>query len=249
MRWFEFTKRNFKEIFRDSLSWVFLLGLPVVLFVVLEIMVNAIGADISVTSQFEIKHLTVSMFIFSFSFLTIFTGNILSKDREEKLLMRLKSTPMKSYDFVLGYTLSVVPFAIIQEIVVAITGVIFGLKLSLSIILLIITMLPISLIFIGFGILFGSLISSKGVGGIASIIPTASSLLGGMFFPLSIMTGSFKTFCYVFPFVNAIDLGQAIIGDSVYNLLLSIMICIIYVVVIYVSSILVFSIKLKKDNI
>ena len=129
MRYLQFAKRNFKEILLDPLSWIFMFILPILLFVVLQIMVKAIG-DISYTPQFEITHLTISMIIFSFSFLTIFSGNMISHDKEEKYLLRLKSTPMKPSDFVLGYTLCNLPLAFIQEIIIIIVGLCFGLTFS-----------------------------------------------------------------------------------------------------------------------
>ena len=125
MRYLQFAKRNFKEILLDPLSWIFMFILPILLFIVLQIMVKAIG-DISYTPQFEINHLTISMIIFSFSFLTIFSGNMISHDKEEKYLLRLKSTPMKPIDFVLGYTLCNLPLAFIQEIIIIIVGLCFG---------------------------------------------------------------------------------------------------------------------------
>lgn len=249
MRALEFTKRNVKEILRDPLSWVFMIFLPVLLFVVLEIMVDAIGADISYTPQFEVKRLTVSMIIFAFSFITIFTGNTLAKDREDRFLMRLKAAPMRPFDFVFGYTVAVLPFAALQEIVVVLTGLCFGLEVSGSLLIMMAAMLPVSLIFIGFGVLFGSLISSKGVGGIASIIPTAASLTGGMFFPLETMEGGFKNMCDALPFANAIGIGGALIGGDASGVTASAVIGIGYVAAIYILAVAIFSIKLRGDSI
>ena len=43
MRYLQLAKRNFKEILLDPLSWLFMFILPILLFVVLQIMVKAIG--------------------------------------------------------------------------------------------------------------------------------------------------------------------------------------------------------------
>ena len=48
MRYLQFAKRNFKEILLDHLSWIFMFVLPILLFIVLQIMVKAIE-DISYT--------------------------------------------------------------------------------------------------------------------------------------------------------------------------------------------------------
>lgn len=231
MRYLQFAKRNFKEILLDPLSWIFMFILPILLFIVLQIMVKAI-VDVSYTPQFEINHLTISMIIFSFSFLTIFSGNMISHDKEEKYLLRLKSTPMKPSDFVLGYTLCNLPLAFIQEIIIIIVGLCFGLTFRINLLYLILGLFPISLIFIGFGILFGSLLSLKAVGGVSSIIPTACSLLGGMFFPLDNIDGGFKIVCEIFPFYHAINIGQFIMNEDVNNIILSFIICLIYILII-----------------
>lgn len=249
MRWFAFTKRNFLETLREPLSWVFMIGLPVLLFIILEVMMKAIGGDMSQTPQFEVEAMTVSMIVFSYSFICLFTSINLSKDREERFLLRLKSTPMTAVDFVLGYTLSSFPFILLQEVLVILTGICLGLKLTWGIVGVFFAMLPVAFIFIGLGILFGSCISSKGVGGVASVIPTACSLLGGTFFPLSLMSGAFKIVCYAFPFANAIDIGKALIGVNVYNLPLSIGVCLGYIVAIYATAVAIFTVKLHKDSI
>ena len=248
MRYLQFAKRNFKEILLDPLSWIFMFILPILLFIVLQIMVKAIG-DISYTPQFEINHLTISMIIFSFSFLTIFSGNMISHDKEEKYLLRLKSTPMKPIDFVLGYTLCNLPLAFIQEIIIIIVGLCFGLTFRINLLYLILGLFPISLIFIGFGILFGSLLSLKAVGGVSSIIPTTCSLLGGMFFPLDNIDGGFKIVCEIFPFYHAINIGQFIMNEDVNNIILSFIICLIYILIIYLSAVFIFIIKLHRDSI
>lgn len=249
MRAYEFSRRNFREVLRDPLSWCFMIALPVLLFVALKVMVAAVGQGIEATPQFRVDHMTVSMMVFSFSFLTIFVANILSRDREDKYLMRLKSTPMTAADFVIGFTLPMLPFVVLQSIAVLITGFCFGLPVSGKALLLVPVLLPVSLIFIGFGILFGSLLPSKGVGGVASVIPTAASLLGGMFFPLDIIEGGFHDFCYALPFANAIGIGQSVIGQTAADVPAALLNCGLYIVGVFGISVVTFGVKLHRDSI
>ena len=104
MKTIVFAKRNLLEILKDPLASVFFIILPTVLFIALKLIISSLGADIASVPQFEIKNLTAGMIIFSFSFITIFVGNNFAIDRDSSFLLRLNSSPMKSHNFILGYT-------------------------------------------------------------------------------------------------------------------------------------------------
>ena len=125
MRMLTFAKRNFKEIIRDPLNLSFLFGFPVVLLLLL----SAIQANIPV-SLFEIAHLSPGVAVFGLSFLTLFSATLISKDRQSSFMQRLYTTPMKPLDFILGYTLPMVPIAIFEGVACYIFAVILGLAIS-----------------------------------------------------------------------------------------------------------------------
>lgn len=249
MRGLEFAKRNFKELYRDYLSLIFCLIFPIILFVVLQAIMKSIGVDMSHTPQFLIDNFTSGMIVFSFSFLSVFVGNTIALDRESSFMLRLKTTPMKPVDFILGYTLAYLPVAVAQEILIIVCGLIFGLEISIGIILMVLVMFPMALLFIGFGILFGLLVSSKGVGGLASMLPTFTGLLGGIFFPLDLIDGGFANVCYSLPFANMIKVGRCFISNGYSDLLIPLIISFGYVVVVYVSSIFLLKYRLSSDRI
>lgn len=249
MRSLKFTKRNFLELIRDPLASVFFLVFPGVLFLVLSLIIRSMGEEAILTvPQFEITHLTMAMIVFSFSFITIFVANIIATDRESFFLMRLKASPMRALDFIVGYTLSLIPIAILQEVVMLLIGICLGLKLTGLVLLGALILLPFSLLFIGLGILFGTLVNSKAVGGLASIVPTLASLLGGMFFPLETMEGGFKTVCYIFPFANAIKVGNLVVQNN-FNILSEVLIVLAYTIGVYAISVIIFEYKLHHDSI
>jgi len=248
MKTLAFLNRNIKEIIRDPLSIVFLLVIPSLLFIILESIMISLNIDLNTVPQFKIEAMVSGMIVFSFSFASIFLGNIIANDRESCFLLRLKATPMKSHNFILGYTLVMLPFTLIQEIIMAFIGIILGLKLTLNVLLSMLIIWPLSLLFIGCGIIFGICFNSRSVGGISSILPMATSLLGGIFFPLDLIEGPFKTICYIFPFANAINIEKNIIYNN-FDILLNLVVVIIYIVVIYSVSIFVFDYRLKHDSI
>ena len=249
MRFLTFTKRNILELIRDPLSSIFFVVFPGVLFIVLSLIMHSLGEEaILNTPQFEINHLTMALIVFSFSFITIFVGNMIANDKENYFLMRLKSTPMQAKDFIIGYTLSILPIAAFQEIVMLFIGIILGLKVTWYVLVASLLLFPISFLFIGCGILLGTLTNSKAVGGIASIVPTMTSLLGGMFFPLDTMEGTFRKICYIFPFANATKVSNLVINGD-FNILIPYLIVLVYTLVIYIISVLLLNYKLHHDGI
>ncbi len=100
MRMLNFAKRNFKELIRDPLSLVFEIVLPVFLLFIFQ--------QFNIPDEiFSIENFTPSIILFGFSFITLFTATLVSKDRTSSLLIRLGTSPMKSSDFILGYILSI----------------------------------------------------------------------------------------------------------------------------------------------
>ena len=103
MRTLNFAKRNFKEIIRDPLSIIFAVILPLFLLFIFQ------QFDIP-TDNYKIENFTPGIIIFSFSFITLFTAMLISKDRSTSLLIRLGISPMKPMDYIFGYIISIIIF-------------------------------------------------------------------------------------------------------------------------------------------
>ena len=125
MRMKAFAIRNAKEIVRDPLNLCFGIGFPLVLILLL----SAIQANIPVP-LFEIQHLTPGVTVFGLSFITLFSATIISKDRTSSFLQRLYTTPMTPMDFILGYTIPIIPISVAQSIVCYIAALLLGLDFS-----------------------------------------------------------------------------------------------------------------------
>ena len=215
MRMLTFAKRNFKEIVRDPLNLSFLFGFPVVLLLLL----SAIQANIPV-SMFEIEHLTPGVMVFGLAFMTLFSATLIAKDRQSSFIHRLYTTPMTSADFILGYTLPLIPIAIAEGIVCYIFASILGLTFSLNILLSILFIIPIALLYIGIGLLCGSVLNDKQVGGICgALLTNVSAWLSGIWFDLDLVGGAFKSVAYALPFVHAVEMERAIVAGNFENIL------------------------------
>ena len=210
MRMFTFANRNAKEIIRDPLTVCFGLGFPLILIFLL----SAIQANVPVP-LFEIEHLTPGITVFGLSFMTLFSATLIAKDRGTSLLQRLYTTPLTPLDFILGYTVPLVPFSVAQSIVCYIVAIILGLDITVNILLAILLIIPISILFIALGLLFGSILNDKQVGGICgALLTNLSAWLSGTWFDLELVGGVFKKIAYALPFVHAVEMERAVLSGN-----------------------------------
>ncbi len=210
MRMLTFANRNAKEILRDPLNLFFGLGFPLVLILLL----SAIQANIPV-ELFEIKHLAPGITVFGLSFMTLFSATLISKDRGSSLLQRLYTTPLTPTDFILGYALPIIPIGVAQSVVCYITAMCLGLKFSLNILLSVVFIIPVCILYIALGLLCGSVLNDKQVGGICgALLTNLSAWLSGVWFDLELVGGAFKKIAYALPFVHAVELERGILSGD-----------------------------------
>lgn len=169
MRGLVFGKRTFKEILREPLSYIFCIGFPVVMLVVMTIVNDGIPDESGVT-VFRLNNLTPGIMVFGLGFVMLFTCIQVSKDRTTALMMRLYTSPMKTIDFLAGYTLPVILIGLIQSIVTYVCAWIISLIVGESLeivnmLLCLVCLIPTAIMLIGFGLLFGSLLSDKAAPG------------------------------------------------------------------------------------
>ena len=235
--------RNAKEILRDPLNLAFGLGFPLVLILLL----SAIQANIPV-SLFEIQHLTPGITIFGLSFMTLFSATILAKDRSSALLQRLYTTPLTASDFILGYTLPMIPISLAQCIICYIAAIILGLEITVTILYAILMILPVSLLYIGLGLLCGSVFNDKQVGGICgALLTNLSAWLSGSWFDLDLVGGVFKKIAYALPFVHAVEMERAVLSGIWADALPHLLWVLGYAAVILVAAVLLFLRQMKKQ--
>lgn len=243
MKMLAFAKRNTKEILRDPLTLIFGLGFPVVLLLLL----SAIQANIPV-SLFEIAQLTPGICVFGLSFMTLFSATIIAKDRGSSLLQRLYTTPMTPVDFILGYTLPIIPIAIAQSVVCSAVAIILGLEITVNILLAIVFIIPISLLYVSLGLLFGSILNDKQVGGICgALLTNLSAWLSGTWFDLELVGGAFKNIAYALPFVHAVEMERAVLAGDLGGIFPHLWWVLGYGVVATVAAILLFLRQMKKQ--
>ena len=243
MRMMTFAKRCAKEILRDPINLGFGLGFPLVLLVLL----SAIQANIPV-NLFEINTLTPGITVFGLSFMTLFSATLISKDRESALLQRLYTTPLTGIDFILGYMLPILPIAIGQTIICYLFAIPLGLEVSVNIIYSVIGIIPMAIFNIALGLLCGSVLGVKQVGGICgALLTNLSAWFSGVWFDLNLVGGTFKKIANVLPFVHATELEKALFNGNFEGAASHILPIILYSVVITAVAVFCFLRQMKKQ--
>ena len=242
MRMLTFAKRNALEILRDPLNLFFGLGFPVVLILLLSI----IQANIPV-SLFEIDHLTPGVTVFGLSFMTMFSSVIIAKDRGSALLQRLYTTPLTPLDFILGYTLPMLPISLAQSVVCYLVALPLGLTPSVNVLYALAMIIPVALLYIAMGLLFGSILTDKQAGAVCgSILTNLSAWLSGIWFDLELVGGVFKKIAYALPFVHAVEMERAVIVGNLGASLSHLLWVLGYGVVTLVFAVLLFLRQMKR---
>ena len=243
MKALTFASRNTKEILRDPLNLAFGLGFPLILILLLSI----IQANIPVP-LFEIQHLTPGITIFGLSFMSLFSATIISKDRGSSFLQRLYTTPLTPIDFILGYTLPIIPIALAQSVVCYAAAIVLGLDITINILYAVISIIPVSILYIALGLLCGSVLNDKQVGGVCgALLTNLSAWLSGIWFDLELVGGTFKKIANALPFVHAVDMERAILSGNFQDIFPHLWWVLGYSVALLIIAILLFLRQMKKQ--
>ena len=238
-----FAKRCAKEILRDPINLAFGLGFPLVLLFLL----SAMQANIPV-SLFEIDSLTPGITVFGLSFITLFSATLIAKDRESSFLQRLYATPLAGVDFIIGYMLPLLPIALGQTVICYLAALPLGLTFSVNIIYAVIGIIPMAVFNISLGLLCGSILGAKQVGGICgALLTNLSAWLSGMWFDLKLVGGFFEKIAGVFPFVHAVEMERALLDGNFALAGEHVLPIILYSVIITAVAVFCFLRQMKKQ--
>lgn len=243
MRMLTFANGTFKEIIRDPLTVAFGLGFPLVVLLLL----TAIQANVPV-ALFELDKLTPGICVFGLSFVSLFSAMLISKDRETSLQRRLFTTPLTAADFLLGYSLPMLPISVLQSVICYIAALILGLKPTVGILWALLFLLPAALLYIAIGLLCGSLLTDKQVGGICgALLTNLTAWLSGVWFDVSLMGKVFKKIADALPFIHAVELERAALAGDISAAVHELPIVLGYAVILSAVGIAVFTKKMKEN--
>lgn len=242
-----FAVRNAREILRDPLSYVFALGFPVVMLVIMTIVNGSIPAEAGM-KIFSLQNLAPAVVIFGYAFVMLFSAILSSKDRCGAFLQRLYAAPVSSAEYLAGYMLPVLVLGLGQAVitygVAEILAVIFGETLLSpgGMLLSLVLMLPALVLFLCCGLLFGSLFNDKSAPPLTSVLITLTSILGGIFMDVEGLGGTLYAVARWLPFLPAVRLGRSAVCGGVLwaDMLPDLLVTIGWAAVVFVAAVAVF---------
>lgn len=247
MRALTFASRNTKEILRDILTLIFGIAFPIVLLILLSMINKSIpvgyGPDL-----FHIEKLAPGITVFGLSFLSLFSSMLIAKDRTTSFVLRLFTSPLKPADFILGYTLPMLPMALLQSVICYLAALLFGLTFSANILLAVVVNIPIAVVFIALGLLFGTILNEKAVGGVCgALLTNLSAWFSNIWFDTAMVGGAFKKLADLLPFSHAVNAARAAVAGDLSAIFPDLWWVIGYAVVLLCTAVAVFAVKLKKN--
>jgi ABC-2 type transport system permease protein len=180
--------------------------------------------------------------------MTLFSATLIAKDRESALLQRLYTTPLTGFDFIMGYMLPILPIAIGQTVICYLFAIPLGLEVSVNIIYAVIGIIPMAIFNIALGLLCGSVLGAKQVGGICgALLTNLSAWFSGVWFDLNLVGGAFKKIANALPFVHAVEMEKALFNGNFEDAASHILPIVLYSVLITAAAVFCFLRQMKKQ--
>ena len=180
--------------------------------------------------------------------MTLFSATLIAKDRGSSLLQRLYTTPLTPLDFILGYTLPMIPFSVAQSVICYLVAILLGLDITVTILPAVLLIIPVSILFIALGLLFGSILTDKQVGGICgALLTNLSAWLSGTWFDLELVGGTFRKIAYALPFVHAVELERAVLAGNFTAIFPHLLWVLGYAIGALILAVLLFLRQMKKQ--
>ena len=118
----------------------------------------------------------------------------------------------------------------------------------MNILFAILFIIPVSLLYIAIGLLCGSVLTDKQVGGICgALLTNLSAWLSGVWFDLELVGGVFKKIAYALPFVHAVEMEREVLSGNIANAFPHLFLVIGYAVVLMTLAVLLFLRQMKRQ--
>lgn len=240
-----FAVRNFKEMLRDRLNLLFGLGFPIIVLLLLTLIQSNIPIPL-----FELERLTPGVAVFGLSFISLFSGMLIARDRCESFLTRLLSSPLRSADYIAGYLLPLLPLALGQIVCCFAAAAVLGLRMSFNALLCVVVLSPSAVLFAALGLLCGSLLSDRQVGGVCgALLTNLSAWLSGTWFDLDLLGGTFRRIAMALPFANAVEAGRAAMGGDYARIMPRLWIVLAWSALLLILAVTAFARRMRSGKV
>lgn len=235
------SKRNILETLKDYVSLIFIVGLPIVMLVLMQVLFG----DIPEASMFMITNYAPGICVFGYAFCMLYIGVTMAQDKESAFMYRISVSPVTKKEYLMSFILYSFPIMFCQTILFYIVSLCFGLALNGRFFLSIIMLIPSMIFFSSCGVFLGTVAKSeKQVGPISSVLVTGVGIMGGVFMPIETISGGFLTVCKILPFYNGVNLAKCAFNHLNIDNLINFFVILGWSVVLFIISLL----ALKKQN-
>ena len=163
------------------------------------------------------------------------------------MLQRLYTTPLTAVDFILGYMLPLLPIALGQTLICYLFSMMLGLTVRVHILYAMVGIIPMAIFHIALGLLCGSILGVKQVGGICgALLTNLSAWLSGVWFDLKLVGGVFEEIARALPFIHAVELEKALFHGNWEIAALHILPVMVYCALAIVAAVICFLMQMKK---
>ncbi len=244
MKMLAFARRNMRELIRDKATVIACLAFPLGILLLLTVIQSNIPVPL-----FEPDSLVPGIAVFGLSFITLFSSTVISKDRSTSFMLRLLVSPMSAADFILGYTLPALPLALAQTAVCYLAGLALGLTPTLRIIPAVLLTLPAAIFFASFGLLCGTLLNDRQVGGVCgALLTNLAALLSGAWFDPAMAGSAFEAAARALPFYNATIVGRCALSGTLSQAWAELSVVSVYAVLTALAASALFASRIKSDS-
>ncbi|MBQ4158623.1 MAG: ABC transporter permease, partial [Clostridia bacterium] len=122
-----------------------------------------------------------------------------------------------------------------------------GLKVNGGFFLMIACALPGILLYVSLGLLFGSILTDKQVGGICgALLTNVSAWLSGIWFDVELVGGAFVKIANALPFIHAVEMERSALAGDVSGIMSHIWVVLVYAFGVMCLSVYAFLKQMKK---
>lgn len=140
------------------------------------------------------------------------SGRIMLRDKETRFLQRMLTTPTRPWEFIAGYSGSMVVIAIIQVILFMVLGRLFGMDIIGNAWLAFAVFVLTAVCSIGIGMIVASLAKSENQGeSLSWLFSMPLAAVSGVWFSSDFMPPYMRTFADIFPFAHAAGAARTVI--------------------------------------
>ena len=120
-------------------------------------------------------------------------------------------------------------------------------KKLFTLLLAVVVNIPAALLFLGLGMLFGTMLNEKAAPGICSILITVACLLGGIWMDVDTLGGTIMKISHILPFYQSVKAARMAVLGQYGEIVKPLLITGVYAIVIYILAVLTLKSKMKKE--